>query len=69
MEMLKKYECNKIEFGKYLLLVQKGDDVLDYRDAIKKIPNAKMIIEERGTHQFERIERHFEKIKDFFEFL
>ncbi|SFV61446.1 Putative esterase, FIGfam005057 [hydrothermal vent metagenome] len=66
VEMLEKYRVDKVKNGKYLLLLQKGDDVLNYKDALDKLPNAKTIIEEGGTHPFEGIERHFEGINEFF---
>ena len=65
LEMLKKYTVNNVKHGEYLLLLQKGDDVLDYKEAVAKIPTATMVIEEGGTHPFEGIERYFEKIRDF----
>jgi predicted esterase YcpF (UPF0227 family) len=63
--MLEKYEVAKPK-AEYLLMLQKGDDVLDYQEAIDKLPHAKLILEEGGTHSFEGIERYFSKIKDFF---
>jgi len=65
VEMLKKYRVDNIQNGKYLLLLQKGDETLDYRDALAKLPNTNMIIEEGGTHPFEGIERFFSLIEDF----
>jgi len=65
VEMLQKYKVDAVKNGEYLLLLQKGDDVLDYRDAVAKLPNATTIIEEGGTHPFEGIERHFEGIRAF----
>jgi len=67
VEMLKEYSVDKVKNGEYLLLLQTGDDVLDYKEAVAKLPNAKMIIEEGGTHPYEGIERHFDTILDFFE--
>jgi predicted esterase YcpF (UPF0227 family) len=67
VEMLQKYKIDEVKNGKYLLLLQTGDDILDYRDAVAKLPNAQTIIEEDGTHPFEGIERHFELIDSFFE--
>ncbi len=67
LEMLKEYNRDRIESNRYLLLLQKGDNVLDYRDAVAKIPNATMVIEDGGTHQFEGIERHFNIIEEFLE--
>jgi len=66
VEMLEKYKVNEIKNGKYMLLLQTGDDVLDYREAVTKLPDAKTVIEEGGTHPFEGIERHFEGIIEFF---
>ena len=66
VEMLQSYRVKNVENGKYLLLLQTGDEVLDYRDAIVKLPDAKTVIEEGGTHPFEGIERHFDLIEGFF---
>jgi len=66
VDMLLNLRVKEVKNGEYLLLLQKGDDVLDYRNALAKLPNAKSIVEEGGTHPYEGIERHFETIKDFF---
>ena len=63
--MLQGYEVETIVSKDYLLLLQKGDDVLNYKDAVAKVPNATMIIEEGGTHSFEGIERYFDRIGEF----
>ena len=65
VNMLKKYKVEEVKKGKYLLLLQKGDDVLDYKDAVAKLPDAQSIIEEGGTHPFNGIERYFRDIEDF----
>lgn len=65
LDMLRKYEVPHTNNGKYMLLLQKGDDVLDYQDAIDKVPHAMMIVEEGGTHPYEGINRHFESIEEF----
>ena len=65
VKMLEKYTVDEVKNGKYFLLLQTGDDVLDYNEAVAKLPNAKTIIEEGGTHPFEGIERHFDQIKTF----
>ena len=67
VEMLKKYRVDEVKHGKYLLLLQTGDDVLDYKDAVAKLPHSETIIEEGGTHPFEGIERHFGRIEQFME--
>ena len=68
VEMLQNYRVDEVKKGKYLLFLQTGDDVLDYKEAVAKLPHAQTIIEEGGTHPFEGIERHFELIDGFFEF-
>jgi len=65
VDMLLNYKVEDVKNGEYFLLLQTGDDILDYRDSLAKLPNAKSIIEEGGTHPFEGIERYFERIKDF----
>ncbi len=66
IQMLKAYRVrSKIIDSNYLLLIQKGDEILDYKKAVESLPNVSMIIEEGGSHQFEGIERHFEKIVKF----
>ena len=64
MAMLGKYVVKK-PTANYLLLIQKGDEVLDYHHAVEALPHATQILEEGGTHSFEGIERHFETILDF----
>ena len=65
LEMLKSYAVENIVSKRYLLMLQKGDEVLDYREAVAKIPHATLILEEGGTHTFEGIEQHFSTIRDF----
>ena len=65
IEMLKGYHVTEVKHGKYMLLLQKGDDVLDYREVIEKIPHATTILEEGGSHPFDNIERHFKTIETF----
>ena len=65
LEMLKKYETKMTEQSKVMLMVQKGDEVLNYAEAVEKLPSAKMLVEEDGDHGFVRVERHFGMIEDF----
>lgn len=48
-----------------MLLLQKEDEVLDYKDALNFLPDAKIILEEGGSHSFSGIERHFDAIGKF----
>ena len=49
----------------YLLLVQTGDEVLDYHDAVTYYAGARQIVEAGGDHGFAGFERHFQTILDF----
>lgn len=49
-----------------LLLVQQGDDVLDYRRAVTHLSGAEMVVEEGGDHSFSGIERMQPRIVEFF---
>ena len=50
---------------RYFLLVQTGDEVLDYRDAVSYYAGAQHCIETGGDHGFTGFERHFSTILDF----
>jgi predicted esterase YcpF (UPF0227 family) len=65
LEMLKKYETNITDQSRVMLMVQKGDDVLDYREAVDKLPNATQVVEEGGDHSFVGVERYFDDITLF----
>lgn len=49
----------------FLILLQKGDETLDYKDAMNFFIKSNLYIEEGGSHSFENIEKHFSIIKDF----
>jgi len=60
LEMLKKYDVpDASKNHNILLLTQKGDEILDFREAVEKLQGAKQLIEEDGNHGFENLERHF----------
>jgi len=66
LEMLKKYETDSVVQEDIMLLLQKGDEILDCREAEAKLPDAKQIVEEGGSHSFDGIERHFDEVDEFF---
>ena len=57
---------SKMDKENFLLMVQKGDELLDYNEAVEKYEGAVQIVEENGNHGFENIENHFETIRKFF---
>jgi len=66
IEMLKNYKTKIKNQQNFMLLSQKGDELLDYKEAVDKLLKASLHVEEGGSHSFEKIERHFENIKKFF---
>lgn len=71
LKMLERYTIKKIDASNFLLLVQKGDETIDYQEAVKLfkdsgIDPSQMIIQEGGTHAFENIESKFRSIDHFF---
>ncbi len=49
----------------YWVLLQTGDDVLDYRQAETLYANCDLTIEKGGDHSFQHFERHLPAIMDF----
>ena len=63
LDSLVPFETTSISDEKYLLMLQKGDHILDYTKALEKLPNVETILENDGTHAFADIERHLEQIE------
>lgn len=67
IESLKQYEVEMINNEKrFMVLLQKEDEVLNYKEAILRLPKAHLHIEEGGSHSFDGVERYFKKIESFF---
>jgi predicted esterase YcpF (UPF0227 family) len=65
IKTLKSYKILPKRQKSVLLMVQKGDETLNYQKAVDFLPKSKHIIEEGGDHSFVGIERHFEEIEAF----
>lgn len=50
---------------RYLLLVETGDELLDYRDAVKKYAGARQIVIEGGDHSLARFPEYLPPILEF----
>jgi len=50
---------------RYLVLLQTGDETLDYREAAAKFKHSNCIVEQGGDHAFSDLERHMSKIMQF----
>jgi hypothetical protein len=55
----------KVHPERYLLLVETGDEVLDYRVAVRKYLGAKQIVVQGGDHGFASFAEHVPLILDF----
>ncbi len=65
LDAYKKYQSKTITASNYLLLLQKGDQSLDYKLAEEKYQGAEFIIEDGGSHEFDNFESKIEHIKRF----
>lgn len=65
LNYLQTIKTDILDESKYFLLVQKGDEVLDYKDAVNKFHDSKKIVEEDGNHSFVGIEKYFDEIDNF----
>ncbi len=63
---LKNIEQLTLTKNNYLLMVQTGDEVLDYRHAIAFYQNAQVIKQQGGDHSFVGFEKMLPKITRFF---
>jgi len=50
---------------RYFILLQTGDEVLDYSQAFVKFAGSRMIVEEGGDHSFSGIENHLDAMLNF----
>jgi len=67
LERLKHYDvAASADHGSYLVLLQTGDEVLDYRLAERKYGDAELIVQEGGSHRFENLGDYLEKVERFY---
>ena len=48
-----------------LVLLQKGDEVLDYTQAEAVYENYQLVVQEEGNHRFENLDEYLGRIKEF----
>lgn len=65
IDSLKAYEVETINPKNFLVLLQKGDEVLDFKEVERKYHDSTLVIEEGGNHSFENFESKMELIKAF----
>ncbi len=54
-----------VDAERYLLLLETGDEVLDYRQAVRKYEGARMVIREGGDHTMKSFAEHLPRILAF----
>ncbi|MGJ8692829.1 MAG: YqiA/YcfP family alpha/beta fold hydrolase [Thalassotalea sp.] len=67
MDDLKNIEQLNITKKNYLVMVQTGDEVLDYQQATEKYQQCQLVIEQGGDHSFINFQEHLPDIMRFFE--
>jgi predicted esterase YcpF (UPF0227 family) len=65
LEGWRKLYVEKVDPEKYLLLLETGDEVLDWREAVKKYEGARMAIRQGGDHSLQSFEEHIPRILRF----
>ena len=55
----------RITPARYLLIVETGDEVLDYRRAVARYAGAEQIVVQGGDHSLQSFERHLPRIVEF----
>ena len=63
--MLDKFKTKAPKEELLMLLLQKGDELLDYQKALDYLPRSMHIVEDGGDHSFVDIKRQFKKVSDF----
>ena len=66
LDQLQEFEVEILsEPARFMVLIQSGDEVLDYRQAAEKYTACKLLIEEGGDHSFQGYEHHLVSIFEF----
>lgn len=58
LEGWKRLVVPSVDPERYLLLLETGDEVLDYREAVRKYEGARMVIREGGDHMMQSFAEH-----------
>ena len=68
IDQLKQLKRNQLgQRENYLVLLQEGDEVLDYREAVRFYQGQQVIIEQGGNHRFENLHDYLTMIEQFIE--
>jgi predicted esterase YcpF (UPF0227 family) len=61
----KNFYSERITPQRYLLLVETGDEVLDYRNAVARYAGAEQVVTEGGNHSLQSFAEHLPRIARF----
>ena len=65
IDELRALEVARITQQRYLLLVETGDEVLDYRHAVKRYAGCRQVVLEGGDHSFTRLPEVMPQLLEF----
>ncbi|MCM8594611.1 YqiA/YcfP family alpha/beta fold hydrolase [Accumulibacter sp.] len=65
VDQLRALEAPRVTPLRYLLLVETGDEVLDYRQAVSRYAGSRQIVLEGGDHSFRRFPEFVPQILEF----
>jgi len=65
LQGLRELCVERVDSERYLLLLETGDEVLDYREAVRKYEGARMVIREGGDHMLQSFPEHLPRILEF----
>ena len=64
-QLRERYQTHFSDPTRYWVLVQTGDETLDYRQAVERYVDCQVSVEEGGDHGFQGYDRHLPAIVDF----
>jgi predicted esterase YcpF (UPF0227 family) len=66
IEQLRAMDISQLSnLSRYMVLLQTGDETLDYREAEQRYAGARMLIQQGGNHAFMGFENHIDDILSF----
>lgn len=65
LDQIRALEVDRITPGHYLLMVETGDEVLDYRDAVRRYAGATQLVLPGGDHSFTRFPDELPRLLEF----
>jgi len=65
LEGWRRLRVERVDPERYLLLLETGDEVLDWREATSRYEGARMVIRQGGDHSLQSFPEHIERILAF----